>query len=381
MHACHLIHSFGAGGAEQVLVDLARVRGGAGLGMSVVGLVDPEDPTHARQLEEMGVPVHSLGLSSRWDPRAFVRAERLVRRLRPDLLHTHLKHADLVGGVVARRLGLPQVSTLHLIEDSVSPLGSGKRWLAGQARRRLGNRTIAVSEAQRRWYLDRFGGDPSHVVTLYNGVVPAEPPAPAERERLRASLGAPPGAVVAATVAIMRPGKGHDDLLEALALLPEDSPLVVLLVGDGPLRQRLEARAAADARVGSRVRFTGYRTDVPRLLQAVDLVVHPTHADALPTALIHALGAGVPVLATAVGGVPEVVGDRAGVLLPPGDPARLAAGLQELAGDARGRAAMGAAGRRRFDELFHARRWADRLCAVYAAVLGASADRARSRAR
>lgn len=370
LHACHVIHSLGAGGAEQVLVDLATVSAGADLRISVVGLVDAEDPGHARALREVGVEVHGLGLSSRWDPRAFARAARVVRGLAPDVVHTHLKHADLVGAVVARRLGLPQVSTLHLIEDSVSGLGAVKRRLAGEVRRRVADRTIAVSEAQRRWYLGSFPADPARVVTLHNGVVPGARLGPGRREMLRRSLGARPDAVLAVNVAIMRPGKGHDDLLDAMALLPDPSPVVVVLVGDGPERERLERRVAASVRMRDRVRFAGYRDDVPMLLQAADLAVHPTHADALPTALIHALAASVPVVATDVGGVPEVVGDRAGVLLPAHAPGLLSGELRRLAADRAARARMGAAGRERFDRLFDARQWARSLRALYAEVVG-----------
>jgi glycosyltransferase involved in cell wall biosynthesis len=369
VHVCHLIHSLGVGGAEQVLVDLARVSAETDMTLSVVSLVEPEDRTNWWQLERHGVAVHGLGLSSRWDPRAFPRAVAAVRHVAPDVLHTHLKHADLVGAVVARALRLPWVSTLHVIEETVSPVGAAKRWLAGQARRRAADRTVAVSEAQRRWFLERFPVDPGQVVTIPNGVVPAPVLSAGERATLRASIGVPPGAVVAANVAIMRPGKGHDDLLAALSRLPEDDALVVVLAGDGPERRRLEGIVADDDRLRRRVRFLGYRDDVPELLQAVDLVVHPSHADALPTALIHALGAGVPVVATEVGGIPEVVGEQAGVLLPPRDPARLASALRCLAQDPRARAAMGVAGRRRFDERFHARRWAESLDALYAAVV------------
>jgi glycosyltransferase involved in cell wall biosynthesis len=369
MHACHLIHGLGSGGAENVLVDLARVSRDAGLELSVIALMDTTGARHAEELRALGVPVHSLGLTSRWDPRAFARALRVVRALAPDVVHTHLKHADLVGAVVARRLHLPWVSTLHVIEAGTGPVGRGKRWVAGEVRRRWAARTVAVSDAQRDWYLHTFPADPAAVVTVHNGVLPEVIPDEHARSELRASLHVAPDAVLALAVAVMRPGKGLEDLLAAAAMLPVVSAVQVVLAGDGADRASLETLAAADPRISARVRFVGYRTDVPALMQAADLVVHPSHADALPTVLMQAMAAGRPVVATDVGGIPEIVGDEAGVLVPPGAPARLAAEIDALAGDPARRAAMGTAGGLRFAKMFDAHTWARELVGLYEEVL------------
>lgn len=369
MHACHLIHSLGPGGAEQVLVDLATVAGDVGLQMTVLALVDHPTPVHAEDLRRAGIDVRTLGLSSRWDPRAFVRAERIVAEACPDVLHTHLKHADIVGGVVARRLGLPQVSTLHVIEDGARGVARGKRWLASRLRTRIAARTIMVSAAQREWYVSAFRADPSSLVTLPNGVVPGPPLDPSERAALRATLGADEDTVLAANVSIMRPGKGHVDLLEAMAELPASSPVRLVLIGDGPLRADLEQRARTDAALMDRVLFAGYRTDITTLIQAADVIVHPSYADALPTALIHALAAGLPVIAYDVGGIPEIVGADAGVLLPVGSVSELASTMGRLASDPAARARMGSAGRVRFADRFDARGWAESLVRLYDEVL------------
>lgn len=368
MHATHIIHTLGPGGAEQVLVDLAHAAHAGGFSMSVVALVGDADLMHAQGLRKAGIAVRCLGLGSRWDLRAFGLALGAVRVLEPAVVHTHLKHADIVGAAVARRLRIAQVSTLHVIEDNVGGAAAAKRWAAGRVRSASATRTVAVSEAQREWYLANFPVDGDRVVTIHNGVAPGPVVSEEARTATRASFGCSAHDVLAANVAIMRTGKGHDDLLAALTLLPEASNLRLLLIGDGPEKRRLEEAVAADSRLARRVVFAGYRADVPALLQAVDLVVHPTHADALPTALIHALAAGVPIIATDVGGVPEVVGAEAGILLPAGAPALLARTLHEVAEDPRRRAEMGAAGRRRFLQEFEASRWAQRLGALYREV-------------
>jgi glycosyltransferase involved in cell wall biosynthesis len=231
-------------------------------------------------------------------------------------------------------------------------------------------RVIAVSEAQRRWYTEAYSVAVDRVVTIPNGIQPPPPPPdPEDRRALRASLGAPEDAVLALSMSVMRPEKGLDDLLAAAAALPDDSPIMIVLAGDGEERPRLEALAVSDRRIARRVRFAGWRDDAAELIHATDLLVHPSHADALPTALILALGAGVPIVATRVGGIPEIVTDDVGVLVPARDPVRLAASINDLAGATVRRQNMSSAARRRFAERYDAAVWARRLVSLYRQVL------------
>jgi glycosyltransferase involved in cell wall biosynthesis len=304
----------------------------------------------------------------RWDPRAVPRALAELRGFGPQVIHTHLKHADIVGGVAGAVLHLPVVSTLHIVEDApAGTLGRFKRSAGLAVRRRVAAQTIALSSAQRQWYRDLTGSD-DRLVVLPNGVADPGVPDPAERSRLRAELGVPIGQALVVTASLMRPEKGHRLLLDAVAQLPADVSPVVALAGDGVLRAELEARVASDAHLRDRIRFLGYRDDVPGLLAAADLVLHPSLADALPTTLMQALAVGVPVLATDVGGIPDVVGTDAGVLVPP-EPGAMAAALTRLLADDAVRARMGTAGRARFLERFEAVGWAARLRALYDAVL------------
>jgi len=367
VRVCHLIHELGPGGAEHVLVDLARLAPDAGLEMSVLSLMPLGEHRYPQVLRRLGVRVDALDLPSRWDPRGLPRAVRLLRSDPPDLLHSHLKHADLLGAYAAPRLGVPLISTLHLVEDEVGLLSRLKRDLGAWARRHRAARTVAVSEALRRWYLEAFSVDPATVVTIPNGI-PAPPPVTAEqRAALRSELGVGEGDLLAVTVAIFRPGKGHDDLLDAAALM-EGEAVRFVLAGSGPEEERLRARVRREGLEG-RVAFAGFREEVAALLAAADLVVHPSHADALPTALIHALAAGVPSIATDVGGIPEIVGEEAGVLVPPGRPAALAAAVCALAQDESRRREMETAARVRFAARFEGGMWARRLRVLYDEVL------------
>jgi glycosyltransferase involved in cell wall biosynthesis len=198
----------------------------------------------------------------------------------------------------------------------------------------------------------------------------------AASEGVRDELGIPGEAIVAATVAVLRPQKGVEIMLGALpALLDERPDLVYLVVGDGPDAGRLRA-LAAELGVEEHVRFPGSRGDVARLLGACDLLVHPTLEDALPTSLMEAMAAGLPVVAGAVGGVPEMVHDgRTGRLVPPGDVAALTVAVRELLADADLRAAMGREGERLVAERFDLDTQARRLRDLYLDVL--SGDRRR----
>lgn len=363
LRVAHLIHSLGPGGAENVLVELAGAAAAGGLEPVFVGLSPHPDPVHARTLRALGFPVVELGLA-RWDPQAVTRTIGVLREHRVQVVHTHLKHADLVGALAGTRLGLPVVSTLHVIEDApATRLARYKRTAGLVGRRRFATRTLAVSHSQMRWY-QQLAGTTGGIEVLPNGVADPGVPSAADRARIRAELDVPEGGLLIGSASLMRPEKGHHLLLDSIARLDPGLPVTVALAGDGPLRAELESRVAADPALAGRVRFLGYRDDVPVLLGATDLVLHTSLADALPTTLIHALAVGVPAVATDVGGIPDIVTPETG-LIAPTDPAAVASAVQKLATDPALRARLGAAGRAVFLERFEATGWVRRLRTVY----------------
>lgn len=375
LRACHLIHRLQPGGAEDVLVELAGVAASAGIELSVLALVGDTRSRHGAALRDAGVHVESLQLPTRWDVRGLPKGKAAVQRLAPDVVHTHLKHADLVGSYAARRLGLPHVSTLHVIEDGGSALGAAKRRLAALGRGRSTSRIIAVSDAQRRWYASAFPDQADLLATVHNGVTGGSPLPAERRAALRHELGAGPHDVLVVNAAVMRPGKGHDTLLDAVRQVDEQSPVRVALAGDGELRADLERQVRADPRLAPRVRLLGFRDDVPDLLAAADLLVQPSDLDALPTVLMQAQAAGVPAVGTDVGGIPEIVTPGTGLVVRARDPAALAGVLADLAGSPGLRATMGRAARQRFLAEFDAGVWARRLRGIYQDVCAADNGR------
>jgi glycosyltransferase involved in cell wall biosynthesis len=202
-----------------------------------------------------------------------------------------------------------------------------------------------------------------------NGVGP-DPARGRSREEVRAELALAPGEILAVAVGRLEPIKDHALLIEALPLMGGGPPVRVAVLGSGSLAQDLRARVA---RLGleRRVLLPGHQQDVAEWLGAADVFVLPSAAEGLPLALLEAMSCGLPVVATAVGGVPEVLaGSGAGVLVPAGDRAALARAVSSLAADVALRGAMGAAARERA-RLYSRDEMVSRYAAVYAEVLRA----------
>ena len=369
MHA--LIDGLSFGGAEALLADFAVGAPAAGIELSVGYLLEKDGSPLAARLREQGVnPVHAP-ISGLLKPSAFRSVRRHLAELRPDVVHTHLGYSDLLGGAAARSLGIPAVASIHVMQWERGLRDDVKLRLMAVARRLGSVKTITVPEAARRAFLATGWEKAERVVTVHNGIA-------AERQqgagpRIRQELGLAPEALVAASVAVLRPGKGHDVALDALRRLDERFPeLRLLIVGDGPARSEIERRAAP---LGKAVIMTGHREDVMSILDAVDVLVHPSRVDAFPTALLEAMAAGVPVLASSVGGIPEIVEHgRTGLLIGPApDGAAVSHGIERLMLDTRLRRRLGEAGRQRFERRFTVEGWAERLREVYEAAISTRA--------
>jgi len=224
-------------------------------------------------------------------------------------------------------------------------------------------RLIVPSKWLKAVFTERYGLPEESVTVIYPGLMPAEPPMPAAVPRT-------PGGLVVLCPARLSPEKGHRHLLEALSILARRRlRFTCLLAGSGPLQQLLR-RQAARLRLGRRVAFLGERQDVPSLLLAADVVVLPSLFDALPDAVMEAQSAGKAVLTTSAGGIPEMVQHgETGFLVPPGDPAALAAGLEQLLTDEELRRRLGANAALWARQRWDGRRTARDMAEVYAEVL------------
>ncbi|WP_433555121.1 glycosyltransferase [Pseudonocardia xinjiangensis] len=369
MKIAHLVPTLHPDAPEIGLVDLAGAAQDTGMELVVIALASTSETSQVSALQRLGVPVSELGLGP-WDPRAVGRTAQLIRDQRVQLVHTHLPPADVVGAAAALRNRLPAVSTLHRIENlPADRIDRFKRTAKILARQRFMARTIAISQVQREWYRGLSGaGSAQNLVVVPNGVTDPGPVAPAERQRRRSALGVGDGEVLAVSTAPMRRDQGHELLLEALESLPDGLRLVVALAGDGPLRPWLESRVDASDDLTERVRFVHRHQEPTALLGAADLVLHTARSGAAPTALLRAMAAGVPAVATRVGGVPEIVTADTGVLVAL-HPAAITDALVALTEDGARRERLGTAARERFLAEYEAIGWARRLHELYQEVL------------
>jgi len=364
MRVAHLIHGLGLGGAQQVIRFLVAARS--------PGFEHFVYSCHGGVFER---PIAAAGATVRIVPRRLPKLDpfwvlalaRQMRRDRIEVVHGHLFGDSLHGYFACRLTGLlPMVMTLHNSADARTGLQlRGYRYL-------LGGRTLPVACAEfvRQSFVEQHGEVARRLVTIANGI-PDRPAAAAgeragRRAALAAELGLPPGGVWLATLGRLAEQKGYEVLLAALALLPPQTPdWRLALLGDGKLRPELEALAARLGLAG-RVAFAGFREDAAALLPAFDAVVFSSHFEGLPIALLEAMAAALPVVSTAVGGIPAALEDEREVLLtPPRDPPALAAAIARLLGDGELRRRLGAGARQRYEREFHADAMARRYEASY----------------
>jgi glycosyltransferase involved in cell wall biosynthesis len=362
-----LIDTLGVGGAEMVLAEFAEVAPLGGIALSVGYLKEVPQSHSATRLRQAGIEPRPALIGRHLGPGAFRAVRHQLAEVRPDLVHTHLGYADLLGGPAARSLGLPVVSTLHAHAWPADARERVKLAAMALARRRAAARVVAVSDSARAAYLASGADRPEHVVVVRNGI--AGTAQPGAGRALRAELGLAGDDLVVVMVSALRTEKAHDVALAAVGeLLAAIPALRLLVVGDGPLRDEVQRAAAA---LGPRVLAPGYRGDVMAVLDAADVLLHPSRHDALPTTIIEAMAASTPVLATRVGGIPELVADGVSAVLvaAPPRPAQIAAALAGLLGDPQRRRRLAAAARARFEAEFTADRWALRMGELYRSVL------------
>lgn len=346
------------GGARQVLY---IVEGLAARGVDNL-LACPAGSEMSRQ-QPAGARVLPMKMGGDGDIGLAVRLARLIRAERPDLVHLHSRRgADTWGGLAAKLAGVPCVLSRRVDNPE-------SRW-AVALKYRLYDHVITISEGIRQVLLSE-GLAPQKVSCVRSAVDAAPYLPPVDRAAFRAEFGLPPDALVAGVVAQLIPRKGHRYLLSALPGLLERHPdLQVLIFGQGPLEAEL--RAEVESRnLAAAVRFTGFRHDLPRWLGGLNMLIHPADMEGLGVSLLQASAAGVPIVTSRAGGLPEAVQDGVtGILCPPGDVAALAAAIDRLAGDAALRARFGAAGRARILAEFSIDAMVDGNLAIYRQVLG-----------
>jgi glycosyltransferase involved in cell wall biosynthesis len=361
-----VVLSLTPGGTEHLVVQICK-RLPAEFG-TVVCCLDAEGEW-AADLQARGIEVRALRRRPGFRPQVGRAIAQFAAERDIDVLHCHQYSPFVYGRIAAiwnRRLKI--VYTEHGRLSDAPP--SWKRRLVNPLLSRFDGSIVAVSHELRDYMIEsRFPRE--RVRVIHNGIEPAVAASPVDRRRARMLLGLDDRAFVVTTVARLDPVKDLVTLLDAFAQVRTRVPSArLVIVGDGPERQRLEARAAQDDLAGS-VRITGYRADVRALLPAADVYASSSISEGVSITILEAMATGIPVVATAVGGTPEILSDgTGGVLVPRRDPARLGAAIVSLAEDHRRRAALAVSARRRLETAFTIDRMVDDYARSYRGLAG-----------
>lgn len=350
------------GGAQQVayLLEGLQQRG------HHCELVCPPGAAIATRARQLQLPVHEIGPRGDLDMGFARRLRNLLKRQQPDILHLHSRRgADFWGAKAGQQADVPVVLSRRV--DNPEP-----RLLAGIKYRRA-DRVVAISEGIAQ-VLRAQGLSAQKLRVVRSAVDPTPYQQAASRADLLDCFRLPGDAIVAGVVAQLIPRKGHRYLFEAIDQLRDKHPqLHLICFGQGGELERLQ-QMARQLRLSQRIQFAGFRTDLPRWVGALDLIVHPALMEGLGIALLQASAAGVPIVACRAGGIPEAVRDgRNGLLVPPADATALAAAMDRiLSAPALGRQ-MGTAGRQLIADEFSVDVMTEGNLAVYRELTDAPA--------
>jgi len=368
----YVLPNIEAGGTEQHVLTLCRLLDRSRFSPSLVTTAGGgalfEAFSALVPVKVMGDPARGKRFrSTPWEhTRAVASLVRILRKGRPDILHAYLPAANVIGPLAARLAGVPRV-----IVSKRSLADYKERFPLLRHTESFGNRLADVilvnSDAVRRDVerTERHRGGKFR--KIYNGVGPIEPWAPDEAMAFRRREGIRVDALVALCVSNFYPYKGHEELVEAAArVVPAFPDVIFLLAGrDSGTMEAMRARVRERGLEGT-FRFLGSRTDVPDLLRASDLFVHPSREEGFSNAILEAMAAGLPVVACDVGGNPEAVFDgETGRLVPSRNAAAFASAVSELLADPEKRKVMGEAGRLRATERFSLDRMVGEMESLY----------------
>jgi glycosyltransferase involved in cell wall biosynthesis len=366
----HIIDSAGLYGAEMVVLALAEAQRQMGWQAVIASIGEPGIPTKAIEIEgrRRQIPVVPFRMRPGPNPAGVRDILWYARRERVHLLHLHGYKGDILFGFIPRRvLRMPRVATVH----GWTHTGRINRLWAYEMLDTLSLRcldAVVLVTARMRRHPRLRGLRPSRVHVVPNGI-PDHVPVPASNaENGGIAEFCSRGPLLGAIGRLSRE-KGHAHLIDALHMLTGDFPgLRLLLIGDGPLREDLQRRTVAFG-LADRVLFAGYRDQAWVYLPHMSLFVLPSLTEGLPITLLEAMRAGAAIVATEVGGVPAALGEgAAGVIVPPGDPARLALGIRSLLENPARACELGAAAHEAFVRRFSSRRMAEGYANIYRSV-------------
>lgn len=323
-----LSHAYMVGGAEEMVLNLVRHL--PERFEPAVVCIHEAGPI-GEEIARTGVPFKVLGLKpGLLRPFDVLRLRDFLIECEPTIVHTFLLTGSLYGRFAAMMAHVPVIvgTEVNIYQHKKPAHALLEKWLM-----RRTDAVVASAASVREFYIEQVKADPSKVEVIYNAVDWSQLQTTMSREEFRTSVGVPQDAPVAGIIARLTQQKAHQVLFDAIAHDAGLAKLHLLVVGDGELRSQLTAKAQTLG-IQDRVHFLGARRDLGNILASIDLFAMPSFWEGLPLSMVLAMGAGLPVVASRVAGIPEVVKDGvSGLLVTPGDTAELAAALNRIVHD------------------------------------------------
>ncbi|MCB9460554.1 MAG: glycosyltransferase [Anaerolineaceae bacterium] len=378
MIVTHIIKATRISGAERHILMLLPGLRQQGVDARLLLLVEPGNPMDdmVAIAEEAGVPVERMQIHRDFSLLLINRLRGYLKAQQPDIVHTHLIHADTHGIIAARLAGVPTIITGRHNDDSFRT--QGKIRFLNSLLWRFSTGGIAISRAIERFVIDVEHAPPEKVrVVEYGLTYETATPEQIEdaRQRLRHELQLPPQAVILGMAARLTQQKGIPYALEAFAKVYRDYPQAYLVIaGDGELRPQL-TQQTSDLGIRGRTLFLGWRADMIDVMAAYDVFVLPSLWEGFGLVLLEAMSRRLPIIASHVSAIPEVVADgETGLLVPPRDVDALADAMRTLLSDRTLRRHMGMVGEDRLETHFGHARMASATIQVYHEFSGQPAD-------
>lgn len=358
MHVCQIIDAFTHDGAQRIVVNFAEQARINKVQVTAIGLKECNSSVVWDELENLGVKVCLSTADKLYDPKRMWQLVHFLREHKVDVIQSHLSYANILSPVVGRLAGIPVVSTLHTANfrnQYYRPIIFRTEMLM---LRSFSQGVIAVARAVSDVYRKFLGK--KEIIVIPNPVKPVQHISETEKIAIRKEFLSRPDAFLLISVGRLAAPKGYPDLIEAfikvLQVYPESR---LIIAGQGDLRGDLEKQIAENYLIG-RIILLGDRSDVPTLLSASDLFVSASHWEGMPVSILEAMSAELPVIATGVGGVPEILQGH-GIIVAPKKPDVLASTIIDLLGDPDKMKVMGLSGREYVTQNHSLEKWFDEL--------------------
>jgi glycosyltransferase involved in cell wall biosynthesis len=370
MRVALVIDSLKVGGAQRLISAYAANASAHDLAPVIITLREDNAPFILDSIRSAGIRIIPLRQASLFSRRRFQHLIKILKDEKVGLVQTHLTYANILGSLTAHFAGLPVIATLHSIAVRRGWKPGLLKVIENIVLRRYATRILAVGQVVADANEGNYGSRKVDVIP--NGIPKPKFPTIQERDRLRREITGDGSGSVVITVGRFTRAKGYEDMIEAFHLLQQKaSTSKLVMVGSGTTVDSIKNKIE-DLDLAQSVILTGEREDVPSLLALSDLYASSSHREGLPLAVLEAMMAGLPVVATSVGDIPNVVTEETGVVVPPHRPELLADALEDLLQNRAKREAMGQAGYHRAMNEYSVEAWMKKHLALYREVLGSN---------